>query len=155
MKTQDLNLVILLFNALIFLIFSCLTYRQTKNERLYNAKVRWFKDFFSIKKDIETFYNKLNEVYRDCIASTNCTSKMMSRIDLLKTDFLNGTVKYFLVFSNDMYVQCSKHVEDISDKLITDIVKKNPEFIGDKEIRNSEINLYKLIFDYDVNSLFL
>lgn len=68
----------------------------------------------------------------------------------MKKDFCESAIRYLEVINKDLYIKCIGLLEKFSDNLMINIsIGKNTDDII-KKINNAELDLYKIIFQFDI-----
>lgn len=148
---NEINLVVSVLNVIALVVFSIMNYKFQKKLTKHDITIRWLKDLINIKEETANYFKEVKENYLKCIEKKVLdVRKDLKIFDALKKKFCESAIRYLEIIDIELYKKCIDLLESFSDKLIVDIGKNDDSAQVIKNIKNTELNLYKIIFDFDL-----
>ena len=148
---NEINLVVSVLNVIALVVFSIMNYKFQKKLTKHDTTIRWLKDLINIKEETANYFKEVKENYLKCIEKKVLdVRKDLKIFDALKKNFCESAIRYLEIIDIELYKKCIDLLELFSDKLIVDIGKNDDSAQVIKNIKNTELNLYKIIFDFDL-----
>ena len=148
---NEINLVVSVLNVIALVVFSIMNYKFQKKLTKHDITIRWLNDLINIKEETANYFKEVKENYLKCIEKKVLdVRKDLKIFDALKKNFCESAIRYLEIIDIELYKKCIELLESFSDKLIVDIGKNDDSAQVIKNIKNTELNLYKIIFDFDL-----
>ncbi|MBR2891175.1 MAG: hypothetical protein IKC22_02205 [Bacilli bacterium] len=148
---NEINLVVSVLNVIALVVFSIMNYKFQKKLTKHDITIRWLNDLINIKEETTNYFESVKENYLKCTEKKVIDVRNDLKVfDVLKKDFCESTIRYLEIIDIELYKKCIDLLEVFSDKLIVDIGKNDDSSQVLKNIKNTELKLYKLIYDYDL-----
>lgn len=148
---NEINLVVSVLNVIALVVFSIMNYKFQKELTKHDITIRWLNDLINIKEETANYFKEVKENYLKCIEKKVLdVRKDLKIFDALKKNFCESAIRYLEIIDIELYKKCIDLLESFSDKLIVDIGKNDDSAQVIKNIKNTELNLYKIIFDFDL-----
>lgn len=148
---NEINLVVSVLNVIALVVFSIINYKFQKKLTKHDITIRWLNDLINLKVDTEKYFRNVEYNYIECSKKKVINSRTDLKVfDTLKKEFCEQTIKYLEVIDKDLYLICIDLLEKFSDNLILDINKNKESSDIIKNIKKSELQMYKLIYEFDL-----
>lgn len=148
---NEINLVVSVLNVIALVVFSIMNYKFQKKLTKHDITIRWLNDLINIKEETANYFNAVKENYLKCTEKKVLdVRKDLKVFDVLKKNFCESVIRYLEIIDVELYKKCIDLLESFSDKLIVDIGKSDDSVQVIKNIKNTELNLYKIIFEFDL-----
>lgn len=147
---SEINLIVAVLNVIIVVVFSIMNYKFQKKLTKHDITIRWLNDLINIRDETAKYFKEIRNNYSKCIKKSINVRKDIKIFDTLKKDFCESAIRYLEVINKDLYIKCIGLLEKFSDNLMINIsIGKNTDDII-KKINNAELDLYKIIFQFDI-----
>lgn len=150
-KIDWLNILMFLVNIFMVIYFTIINYKRENKQNKYLSESRWFQEVFFTKKDITDYYIELRKLITKIEKKNKVDDNDIRNFYDCTEKFIDGNIRYLQVMDTSFFQEILLFIEEFSDDFAVCLIKLQQKFDDFmKVINNNEIELYKKLYNFDV-----